>query len=106
MSDHLTATPLFEALSKPQSVRKAMFLVFDCLDQLMSAGAFDVCDKILEEVPLDSLDDSVALAFYTVTLPAKTKLTSRVPYKERLISLWQSRGRTKEDISELLRGLD
>jgi hypothetical protein len=59
-------------------------LIYDLFDDMMLAGKMDAVDMLLRHWRLDDDIDSI-LAILTITLPAKTKLPSRIALLEYAI---------------------
>lgn len=80
--------------------------VYDWLDELMLAGKFEEVDAILKRAEPVSFKDITMLAFATITLSARERLPERAGYVARARAALVARGRTPEEISDLLYGLE
>jgi hypothetical protein len=59
-------------------------LVFDNIDELLSAGDFPRTNELLQMVDVKRLDTNLMISFLAITLAAKSKLPSRAPLLRRV----------------------
>lgn len=60
-----------------KDVKAASFVVYDCLEELLYKGLYDVCDRILCNADVSKLSTTVMRSFLTITREAKHKLKER-----------------------------
>jgi hypothetical protein len=82
----------------------AIDLVFDRMDELLSAGGLVVCNSILEEADPWELAPDVSVSLLTITLPAADLLPARSDFFERVGSALQDRGLFEAGVLEGLEG--
>ena len=80
--------------------------VYDWLDELLLAEKFAEVDAILKRAEPVSFKDITMLAFATITLSARDRLSEHAGYVARARAALVSRGRTPEDINDMLEGLE
>jgi hypothetical protein len=86
------------ALDASDSTIPAMDIVFDNVDDLLSAGKFEEVNVIIEQVPLEGPSLSFLMGVLTITLPAADRLPSRARFFARLYRLCKAMGRDAEDL--------
>ena len=91
------------ALVERERTDDAVDLLFENVDELLSAGRFDRCDEILRTIDLNRLDTHLTVALLSITLAARGQL----PYRVRLME--HARARLSvlapERVDRLLSGL-
>lgn len=81
----------------------ALDMVYDMIDDLLCAGQFDECDRLLNDADPDGCSTDILLCLLTATLPASDKL----PRREKLMGLARKVIRRRGlDAEELLAGLE
>lgn len=80
--------------------------IYDGIDELLLRGNFINVDLILKSLDLDKHTNLELLAYATITLPARKKLTEREQYMKRLREKLRDRNVSQKEIDEMLEGLD
>lgn len=60
----------------------ALDLIYDTIDELLTAGKFEAVDRILWNLRTRPPKTDILLGFLTVTLPARSRLAWRAPIVE------------------------
>jgi hypothetical protein len=81
----------------------ALDIVFDQIDEMLLASEFSRVDRLLAEIAPENLSVDLLLGLLTVTLPAKSQLSNRKSFFERVDQSLRDRGEARYG---LLVGLD
>src|SRR5205085_1635394 len=76
----------------------AMDLLYDHIDELMHTGHFEALDTILQRVSVRELSVDVLLGVLTATLPAKSRLSSRVELFRQTEAMLKEHGEWEEGL--------
>jgi hypothetical protein len=91
-------------LQKAAKTDRAIDLLFEKIDDLLSAGTFSVCDSVLDKADLRKLDVDLTVAFLVITLPAKKRLERRAKFFNKARKAFTTKyGRSEAD--RILQGL-
>ncbi len=83
--------------------RPALDTIFNRVDDMLTTGQFERCDKLLQQVSIRRLDVQTMIGFLAATLLADHKLPSRKKLREEI--LLYIRAAEPERAESLLRGL-
>jgi len=90
-------------LDEHRRTEAALDLIYDAVDQLMRDNQFERLDSMLVQTRVDDLSVDILLGILTATLPAKTRLPSRVAFFLAVEQLLKRRGDYEQG---LLTGLE
>lgn len=82
------ANSLYESGEREQGLDD----LFTLIDDLLCAGRFDRCDKILAAAPFEKLNSSILLGLLQTTLAAKWRLANRAGLYRHLCEQLQRAG--------------
>lgn len=71
------------ALQEQGEIRQGVRLIFEAVNDWLSAELYVLCDSVLESVDLGRLGSDLALSFLTITRAARDKLPHRTGYLKR-----------------------
>lgn len=81
----------------------ALDLIYDSVDRLLREAQFALCASLLAEVAVSKCSVDVLLGMLVATLPARTRISTRAAFLNRVRSELLRRD---EDVDSLLRGLE
>ena len=82
----------------------AMDLLYDVVDELLSAHSFPICERMLTNIDLDRLNADLLIGVLSITLPAKNALPARAQFLQR-VEQRLARTLPPNQIAEFLHGL-
>jgi len=82
----------------------AMDLLYDVVDELLSAHSFPICERMLTNIDLGRLNADLLIGVLSITLPAKSVLPARAQLLQR-VEEQLARSLPPTQIAELLHGL-
>lgn len=109
MTDHICTcalAPLSKIYELVTSNRTddAMDLLYDVVDELLSAHSFPICERMLTDIDLGRLNADLLIGALSITLPAKNALPARAQFLQR-VEQHLARTLPAAQIAELLQGL-
>jgi len=89
-------------LERVNGIDSALDLIYDSVDGMLRAGDFSELNSLIEHLAVQQFSTDILLGLLTSTLPARSKLPSRLAFGQRVRLLFETRG---EDVEALLVGL-
>lgn len=87
-----------QQLYSTQQIDDAIDLLFDCVDNLLLRGDFDIVNQLIKDIEIEKLSTSLCVSVLSITLAASDKLPNRQSFffsvEERLIA---ERGKEKAE---------
>lgn len=91
------------SLVESKEYRKAIDIVFDCIDDFALEARFEEIDEILPAIDISKLDENLMVAFLAISKPVKPKLKN---YDDLYLRIEEFYKKTKpEEVEEILKGL-
>jgi hypothetical protein len=76
----------------------ALDLIYDSIDELLRGGKLDRLNFMLARLTPDELSTDILLAILTATLPARSKLAARLPFRQSADHAIRSRGEYEDGL--------
>ncbi len=82
----------------------AMDMLYDVMDELLSARSFPICERMLENIDIGRLNTDLLIGALSITLPAKRFLSTRGEFLLR-VEHHLANDHRPDELADLLRGL-